>query len=176
MLVGHFRHDLMEIILILVVDESVVKDALSLVYKEPQNLQALPDIARITLQDTLDTLGQIPQVEDVVGLRGRRQEVRTHAEIHLHGRVDDRLGTLAYGVRKVLEEAMKNSLKQCNNNSMKQCNNNSMKQCNNNSLKQWNNNSLKQCNNNSLKQSNNNNLKQWNNNSLKQWDNNSLKQ
>ena len=47
---GHLGHDLMEVELVLVVDETVVEHALRLVHKQSENLVVVADDARVGLQ------------------------------------------------------------------------------------------------------------------------------
>ena len=53
---------------------------------------------------TLDTLGEVAEVEDVVGLGGRGQEVGAHAEIDVHSGRHDGLTALTHGVGEVHQE------------------------------------------------------------------------
>ena len=61
---------------------------------------------------TLDTLGQVAKIEDVVRLGGRRQEVGTHAAVRLVGRRHYRLGARPHRMRKLREESVQYCLKQ----------------------------------------------------------------
>ena len=61
---------------------------------------------------TLDALGQISEVEDVVRLGGRGQQVGAHAEVDFDGGVDDRVGTLTHLVRELVEETGQQRLQQ----------------------------------------------------------------
>ena len=54
--------------------------------------------------NTLHTLGQVPQVENVVGFGRGRQKVGAQAEVDLHRGGHDRLAALSDGVRKVDQE------------------------------------------------------------------------
>ena len=50
MLGGHLGHDLMEVELVLVVDQTVVEHALRLVHKQSENLVVVADDAGVGLQ------------------------------------------------------------------------------------------------------------------------------
>ena len=60
---------------------------------------------------TLDTLGEVAQVEDVVRLGRSGQEVGAHAEIDIHGCRHDELTALTHSVREVHQEPGQNGLK-----------------------------------------------------------------
>jgi len=68
---------------------------------------------------TLDTLGQVTQVEDIVRLGRRWQQVSTHSAIYLHGRGNNRLGTLAHWRREIHQEASQDLLKMTNHSLVK---------------------------------------------------------
>ena len=61
---------------------------------------------------TLNTLGQISQVEDVVRLGRCWQEVGAHPEVDLHGSSDDGLRGLPHRVREVQQEAGQDGLQE----------------------------------------------------------------
>ena len=54
-LAGHLGHDLVEHGLVIIIDETVVEDAQSLVTEEMEDLLALTDYAHISLQDAYRT-------------------------------------------------------------------------------------------------------------------------
>ena len=53
---------------------------------------------------TLDAFRQVAEVEDVVRLGGRGQEVGAHSPVDLAGRLHDRIGALPDRLRKIREE------------------------------------------------------------------------
>ena len=88
------RHHVLVVVLVLHRDEPVVEHAHGLVHP-----QARHDVPGLTLirgdeQHALQHLGQVAQVERVVRLGGRRQELLGHAAVHLHRRVNHGLDAL----------------------------------------------------------------------------------
>ena len=60
---------------------------------------------------TLHTFGQVPEVEDVVGLGRSGQQVHTHAVVDLHGGVHYAAGALLHRHGEVVQEAAQDRLK-----------------------------------------------------------------
>lgn len=60
---------------------------------------------------TLHAVGQIPQVEDVMGLGGSWQKVSAHVLINLHRTVHHSFDGLTHGHGELVEEAVQYGLK-----------------------------------------------------------------
>ena len=72
-------------------------------------------------QLTLDAFGQVAEVENVVRLGGRRQEVGTHSTIDVAGRLHDGIGALAHRLREVREKPVEYRLKHSDRFKMSPC-------------------------------------------------------
>ena len=74
----------------------------------PQAVQLIPvlgDHARVSAEQALEHPGEISQVERVVRLGGRRQQVGGDAAVHRHRRLDNRVGERLHVLREVLRES-----------------------------------------------------------------------
>jgi len=71
----------------------------------------LDTILCVCVRRTLDTLGEVPEVEDIVGLGWRGQQVYTQAVVNLHGRVHNLTGTVLHRLGKVTKETTEDGLR-----------------------------------------------------------------
>lgn len=62
---------------------------------------------------TLDTLGEISEIEDVVGLGWSRQQIYAQTVINLHGCVHNLTGAVLHLLGKIPKETFKDGLEAC---------------------------------------------------------------
>ena len=73
----------------------------TLVEKQTIKLHGFPEGADVRLQQSLDALGEIAEVEDVVRLRWRRQKVLGNPLVDFHGGVYDTVRCVPHGRSEV---------------------------------------------------------------------------
>ena len=88
-LVGHFR----ELLAILLVDQTITEDAISLAHVELYEVVLVDDVFKLAHQHTLHHLAQVTQVERVMALGRRGEEFIDDFRVDLDGRLDDHVCT-----------------------------------------------------------------------------------
>ena len=58
------------------------------------------------LRLTLDTLGEVPEIEDIMGLSWSGQEIYTQTVVNLHSCIHNLIGTVLYCLGKLTEETV----------------------------------------------------------------------
>lgn len=77
------RH-LVELISVGVVDETITEDAEGLTQVQVEQVVVVLDVLEITHKHSLDNLGHISEIESVMALGGRGQEVGDGRHVDLH--------------------------------------------------------------------------------------------
>lgn len=77
---------------VVIVDEPVSEDAVDLVQPQQHELGQLPQARRGEQERAPHYTREVAQVEHVVALAGRRQELARHGAVHLQRRRHHRLG------------------------------------------------------------------------------------
>ncbi len=61
---------------------------------------------------TLDTLGEVPEIKDIVGLSWSGQQIYTQTVVNLHSCIHNLTGTVLHRLGKLTEETVQDGLEQ----------------------------------------------------------------